>query len=216
MPWKMFMIEETEFCRLSLRRFAWRKTEIGDSNVGFTAVEKPCPLGKDAIHDTYVVIDPQIKADNERSGLTGEFAGHPSWPKHCRCGYAFEDTDQWQVNRERLYRGSPDGKLYALRENPPGATWHADWFPDEGPNGHYSGPDGKVWCVMLPGGMEWIVYSYASGQEPRHKWNVQGTVPNITVTPSINCVGYYHGFISEGIISEDCEGRKYDGVSRTA
>lgn len=222
MPWKMFLIEETEFCRLSFRRFAWSKKTTGNSNIGFTDVERPCPRAKGAIHDISVVIDPQVKAGNERSDRIGEFAGHPAWPKQCPCGYAFEEDDQWQVNYIRLYKGAPDGKFYQLRDNPPGATWNADWFPDEGPNGQYSGPDGKVWRVMLPGGMEWIIYSHSSQDGPNGerlkgpKWTVQGIVPKITAQPSINCVGYYHGYITDGIISEDHEGRTYTGVPRTA
>jgi hypothetical protein len=222
MPWKMFLIEETEFCRLSLRRFAWRKDILGDTNTGFRTIEKPCPRAPDAIHDVSVVIDPQVRAGKERSDCVGEFAAHPAWPKQCPCGYVFEETDQWQVNYLRLYRGSPDGNLYELRESPPGATWHADWFPDEGPNGRWTGPDGKVWCVMLPGGWEWVIYSHSRSDGPDGKrvdgpkWNVQGTIPQITVTPSINCVGHYHGFVTGGVISDDCEGRTFPMWPATA
>ncbi len=38
---------------------------------------------------------------------------------------------------------------------------------------------------------------------------VDGKKPNITVTPSINCGGSYHGWIKHGVISDDCEGRVY-------
>ncbi len=31
-------------------------------------------------------------------------------------------------------------------------------------------------------------------------WTVTGEVPNITVTPSIHCVGIWHGFITNGVI----------------
>lgn len=40
-------------------------------------------------------------------------------------------------------------------------------------------------------------------------WTVQGEWPNVTVTPSINCVGVYHGYIQNGQITEDCDGRKF-------
>lgn len=42
-----------------------------------------------------------------------------------------------------------------------------------------------------------------------HGWTVTGELPNITVHPSINCVGIYHGWIRDGILTDDCEGRKF-------
>ena len=39
---------------------------------------------------------------------------------------------------------------------------------------------------------------------------VDGETPNISVYPSINCVGSYHGYIKNGIITDDCEGRNYE------
>ena len=41
-------------------------------------------------------------------------------------------------------------------------------------------------------------------------WTVIGEAPNITVTPSINLIGIYHGWLQNGIISDDCEGRKFN------
>lgn len=44
---------------------------------------------------------------------------------------------------------------------------------------------------------------------------VVGETPQLTLTPSINCVGVYHGYIRDGIITDDCEGRRYhDLVAR--
>jgi hypothetical protein len=40
-------------------------------------------------------------------------------------------------------------------------------------------------------------------------WQVSGTLPAITITPSINLVGRYHGFIRNGILEDDCEGRRF-------
>lgn len=203
MPWKMFLIQRTEFCRRSLRRY-------------FNSSGRP-PDPKH-FHDETVIIDPQFHAPGDSNGRSDYIAGYendPRWPKACACGYVFTPEDHWQVNEERLWSGSLDGKLYILREHPPGATWVSDWFPEEGPNGQWTGPDGKVWCVMLPAGLEWIIYSYASGT-PKQKWQVSGTPPNITVSPSISQVGYYHGFIKDGVITEDCDGRKFPEWPRTA
>ena len=203
MPWKCFLTEPSEYSQKSFRRYS------GGSK---------CDIPKTKIHDAEIVIDPQILASLVEDAGTipdEDDMSDPRWPKVCGCGYKFHVEDSWQQNVTRLYQGSPDGNLYILRDLPIGAMWDAHWLKDATPD-RYTGPDGKAWCVMMPGGVEWIVYSYATGPEPRSKWAVQGTVPNITVHPSINLVGIYHGFVTSGVISEDCEQRKFEGVPRTA
>lgn len=83
--------------------------------------------------------------------------------------------------------------------------WDAWWLKDASPD-RYTGPDGKAWCVMMPCMVEWIVYGPSSGGG---KWTVTGTPPNISVSPSINLVGLYHGHIVGGIITPDAEGRSF-------
>ncbi len=221
MPWKCFLIEPSPYCRLSLRRFTFSKETVGDTSIGFRTVEKSCPRGKDWGHDAFVVIANQVEAQNERSTLKGEFEGDPRWPARCvSCAYVFEERDQWQVNYDQLWKGSPDGKLYVLRESPPGAMWHAHWLEDATPN-RYTGPDGKAWCLMMPGGVEWIVYGHSSigeGKDRKEgpKWQVSGAPPNITAHPSIAIGKRYHGFVKGGVISADCEGRKFPAWPSTA
>lgn len=41
-------------------------------------------------------------------------------------------------------------------------------------------------------------------------WTVTGGPPDLTVSPSINLGGIYHGWLQNGIISDDVEGRTYD------
>lgn len=203
MPWKMYLIERSPYCRRSLRRFFNSEGKPHDPN---------------HYHDETVVIDEkffQPGDENGRSCEKGDYEDDPRWPKTCACGYSFTPEDHWQVNEERLWSGSLDGELYPIREHPPGATWACDWFPEEGPNGHFTGPDGKAWAVMLPAGVEWMIYSYASGN-PKSKWTVQGAPPNITVSPSISQVGIYHGYIRNGVITDDCEGRKFPKFPSTA
>jgi hypothetical protein len=199
MPWRCFVVEESPFCRRSLRRYA----------------DGPCPLTT-WIHDATAVIDPRLEGGTEGGFLKGDFSGDPRWPAACACGRTFTEEDHWQVHVDRLYRGFPDGTLRCLRDRgtPPGAMWLAPWLADG--SDRYSGPDGKAWCVMLPGGTEWVVYSYASGPEPRKKWDVSGAPPDITVHPSINLTGVYHGHIVAGVVSEDTEGRTFAGIPRTA
>lgn len=41
-------------------------------------------------------------------------------------------------------------------------------------------------------------------------WQVTGEPPKVTVQPSINLVGVYHGWLHDGVLSDDVEGRRYD------
>ena len=162
-----------------------------------------------------MIVDAQLSDPSlEPCGLIADEEDQldPRWPTHCVCGHRFHPEEAWQINYDRLYRGFPDGKLYILqdRDMPPGAMWDADWM---GKN--FAGPDGKCWVVMLPGGVEFLIYGYEDSNEKK-RWNVTGSVPNLTITPSINCPGVYHGFIQNGIITEDCEGRTFPNVHRTA
>lgn len=58
-------------------------------------------------------------------------------------------------------------------------------------------------CVKLPGGPEWII--------DRHdrKWTRTGEPPNVTVTPSINHQGVYHGWLTNGALTDDVDGRVF-------
>lgn len=196
MPWKMFVATETDFACQGLRRYSSNK----------------CSGGEMSYHNAEVVINPKLSVIGTdlvtRTDLEDEFQGDPRWPSHCRCGYKFHPEDHWQVNVNRLYEGD-EREPFALREAPIGATWHAEWLDHP----MYVGPDGKAWCVMLPGDSEWVIY----GRSVNGKgWDITGEIPNITVSPSIHRIGQYHGFIKKGIISEDVGGLKYPDVPRTA
>lgn len=108
-------------------------------------------------------------------------------------------------------KGSPDGKLYVLWESPIGAMWNAAWLTDsEDARALYAGPDGKAWCLMMPGGVEWIVYGPSRNEGKNGpKWTVTGTPPIITAHPSIAIAKLFHGFVQNGVVSPDCEGRMY-------
>jgi hypothetical protein len=62
-------------------------------------------------------------------------------------------------------------------------------------------PDNTLFCVD---GQFWNMGEHHGG------WEVKGDAPNITVSPSINIVGSYHGWLIDGVLSADCEGRLYD------
>ena len=66
-----------------------------------------------------------------------------------------------------------------------------------------------IW-VVLPSGTWFCVDSQITDGDGSG-WVVTGEAPNITVSPSINCVGIYHGFLQNGVLSDDCEGRIFRG-----
>lgn len=198
MGWRCFMVRESKFARRSLRRYGGE-----------------CSLPHH-YHDVETVIDEQFVASDDEIGghMRDEYKDDPRWPKACACGQVLHPEGNWQVNVHRLYEGALDGKLYPLRELPPGAIWRCDWMEDIKDN-PYAGPDGKVWALMLPSGYEWLIYGPSSNGG---KWTVTGELPNITVSPSIAQQGgsVYHGFVQGGVITEDCDGRKFPGLARTA
>lgn len=67
--------------------------------------------------------------------------------------------------------------------------------------------------VMLPGyvkdgdgnikihGWPWCVDSKQSNP-PHTGWTITGEAPKITVNPSINAIGSYHGYIRDGVITD--------------
>jgi hypothetical protein len=193
--WKCFLLKESSLCRRELRRYS----------------SGPCPSGR-WIHDAVVVIDAEIQGLEEQALLKGEFDGDPRWPQACACGRPFTDDDHWQVVVERLFVGSPDGKLYAIRDRelPAGAMWEAPWLVNAG----WAGPDGRSYVVKLPTGSTFQIDGPESGGKAG--WSRTGTAPNFTVSPSIHEVGAYHGHLVNGIISPCLEGHRFAEHPETA
>jgi hypothetical protein len=105
----------------------------------------------------------------------------------------------------------------------PGDMFYADWWlkEDGTPVGYVSKQYIRDWLgkrppigVVLPNGQTFIVdMAYTLGDNPeRNGWMVTGEPPNITVHPSINWVGVYHGWLKDGVLSDDVEGRKFPEV----
>lgn len=65
--------------------------------------------------------------------------------------------------------------------------------------------------VCLPNGEYFCVDSKYGRPEnvTNEGWTVTGEAPAITVSPSINCIGRWHGFLTAGILSNDVEGRSF-------
>lgn len=61
--------------------------------------------------------------------------------------------------------------------------------------------------IILPGGAEWCPDMVSS--EIGQGWTVTGELPNITVSPSVHQIGRYHGFIQNGVVTDDLEGRVF-------
>jgi hypothetical protein len=73
----------------------------------------------------------------------------------------------------------------------------------------HAGRRAALW-VALPNGTDFCLDACTSaGLASGDGWTVIGEPPTITVSPSINCIGSYHGWLQNGVLSEDCEGRTF-------
>lgn len=182
-----FWLEPTPFAESSLRRY--------EKHVTYPMDKPTCPNNRMRFHDTTVVL-PQIDFPlDETNGWGRDDVPHddPRWPKVCDvCGYAFKDEDHWQHNVTRLYSGAPDGKLYTLRNCPPGAMYDASWYPTKG-------PDGINLIVALPpgGGDDWWHVDGPASNGPG--WTRTGKPPKVTATPSIQ-TSKWHGWLRDGFL----------------
>lgn len=98
----------------------------------------------------------------------------------------------------------------------PGAMWFgersADPFTyDMWPSDEFMNSSRKPLYVLLPSNARYLEYFFIDMKDYEDKggWRYTGTPPIITVTPSINCVGRYHGYVQDGYVSKDVEGRTY-------
>jgi hypothetical protein len=92
----------------------------------------------------------------------------------------------------------PDGTVVEhAADLPVGAMWRCDCHGELG------------WLIVLPHqkstGREWArLWCTKQQAGDGLLWTVTGEAPNITVSPSINCLepGGWHGFIQNGVISD--------------
>jgi hypothetical protein len=98
-----------------------------------------------------------------------------------------------------------DGKVVSFNDLPVGAMYFED---------------GEL-VVKLPSGSEWNIdqgRNYNSqpdraGKTRLPQWTRIGEPPMVTASPSINHVGQYHGWLRNGVLTDDCEGRVFPGVA---
>lgn len=181
-----FLLTPTGEASVSLRRY----TLIGCGDEGHYA-------------EALIGTAPLVLAEHYIPDLPADPAD-PRWPTHCqRCGYAFSELDRRVRYQEPLYQ-APDGTRYTVRRGdaPAGAMWVADWIPE---GDDWTGPDGKCLYLRLPDGTDWMIDgpSRSGG-----RWTRTGTPPKITAQPSIASPGY-HGWLVDGVLSPDLEGRTY-------
>ncbi len=126
------------------------------------------------------------------------------WPEACACGYKFQTSDYKTLDVDRYYSG-PNGLITTLREAPIASMWDADWmhgidlYCREGISLHLKLPGNGEWCIDGP-----------SQQTPNGKgWTRTGTPPLITASPSIHWPGVYHGWLQNGVLSDDIDGKKF-------
>jgi hypothetical protein len=223
MPTQTFWCERTDLVRVSLRRFTYSERADGG------AAHQNCPKTNYG-HDASRVIDEQATLASDWITLLPEKGeGHytvneqphddPRWPVVCdSCGQIFPDGAVWQTNADPLYRGCPDGKLYTLRDVPPGAMWDASWYRGAGVTYRWwTGDDGISLVVKLPNGHHWMPDSRCSNctlpEDNVHRCWVRHGDPklaNLTVDKNgVTCAagagsilaGDYHGFLQNGVLT---------------
>ena len=164
-------------------------------------LDSTCTTG--SIHDAWVPIGtaPLVQTLDGMIATVHTPDSDPRWPTTCACGYRFRPSDPWQTIQEPLlvdrygrttttHQGSP----------PPGAMWQTDYLADLWP-----GPDGLCLTVILPSGEPWVIDGPSSHGDG---WTRVGVPPLITVQPSI-LTPRYHGWLTDGVLSDDLEGRTY-------
>lgn len=122
------------------------------------------------------------------------------------------------TDRESLQVGDmfyADKRVLTVKSDPD--SWKVEWphffATSEKLSPHYFQHNSHrlPLLVQLPGNVLWCVDSriFNNGEWGDHGWTVTGAAPYITVSPSINIGGIYHGFLVDGVIGDDVEGRTF-------
>lgn len=114
----------------------------------------------------------------------------------------------------RLYYTLPDGREVEFEALPVGAMYDCNQLPTELVVGGILGskPQGvrktrTGLCVVLPGKTIWNMMQ--PGTRDNCVWTIKGEPPNVSAHPSIDCTGIYHGWVKDGFVSDDLNGRKF-------
>lgn len=204
---KCFLLEPTGRVLVKLRRYR--------------SFESPsdCPLGNGHYHNASNPIFEELEENSEEGYITNgtkPMLPHddPRWPTQCQCGYAFQESDEWQRDVNMIYRRSDTGEETTIENAHAGAMWYAPWVD----RFHVPQDDKGNLVVKTPGG-EWQIDSQASNctmkddirQEKHHCWIRRGDAPNVTVDKQgVTCgagagsiqAGNYHGFLRNGFLED--------------
>jgi hypothetical protein len=124
------------------------------------------------------------------------------WPcylvEYVPCDPSIPDPERPGVSFTALWK-TPDGEILDFRKLKVGAIWK---HPTRGIT------------VKLPGFSGMNGWAMEQEGSPGNRWTVTGEIPNVTATPSVNCVGTYHGWVTNGVVTDDCEGRKFDDFGK--
>lgn len=181
----LFIAEPTGTCRLSLRRFRMREQADGHRHDATVIIDENAPVTPPKPDGTKPVTDHRVPR------------GDPRWPARCECGDLFADDDYWQVNELDWHEGG--GRRFAWGigswDGAPGAMIRAEWRDVAGRP--------PAWLVFLPNGSHWCTNDRSSGDGSQigPYWDVTGTAPLITVSPSIDDRSPsrpWHGWIRDG------------------
>lgn len=100
-----------------------------------------------------------------------------------------------------------DGKEIEWSKLPVGSMWFSHSRPKISQEKPILDDPEPLLSVRLPGLIDWCIDRPGS-QDSR--WTRTGNPPDISTQPSINFVGLYHGYISEGYVTDDYDGRKFN------
>lgn len=190
----LFIVQPTGRCRLSLRRFRHRDQPAGHFHDASVVIDEDASVTPDRPDGTKPVTDHRVPHDD------------PRWPTACACGYEFAicdcgqpgcvAEDSWQVNELDWHAGGGQRFAWGVGswDGPPGAVMRTLWRDVAGRP--------PAWHICLPNGTWWNTNDRSSGDGNQigPYWDVTGTAPLITVSPSINDQGSrpWHGWIRNG------------------
>lgn len=135
------------------------------------------------------------------------------YPTHCKyCGAPVEGKTDRSIAHDNVWNTESGNQE-------PGCMWYVPWFFDPAKDyikvleqSRFSiyykqnhAMNRPPICVKCPDGRDWMIDMKSSNGEG---WKVTGEPPFITCSPSID-TGTYHGFLQNGVFTDDLEGRKY-------
>jgi hypothetical protein len=213
MGWKAMLLEETDQARVWLRRHH-QGCVAGSYCNAMTHLEDG-PWNK--IGDYSGIGDTPFKLEDFP-------ADDPRWPTQCeKCGQPFAPEAAYQLFYRPLYRRPDTGALLTLDNLETGMMWGAWWMRDAMVSEFYK----RDWAdkrpplyMAMPGGVsEWFMDGIASNGPG---WEITGEYPHkLTARPSIGKTDdkgnwLYHGWLTDGILSSDIDGRVFPSSPNTA